>query len=336
MKTLFLATCAWAIATALQEDNFRGHLDLDDECSRGMDAEACSLNALQLSIREPAGNSSETDTQVVRILHLSDTHNLHNTIEPLFPLPPADILIHTGDFTNSGNDTEFASANQWLGKLQGRYKHIIAILGNHDWILPERIEAAKTSDFSYWKSRLSNAHLLFADSVLVMGLKIFGSSWKPGQNFAHPQGIDKVPNGIDILLTHGPAFGILDWCMENWGSSQPLLEDIQLAKPQVHLFGHDHEQRGLWTKQAAGYVGGAEYCGRDGKSYPTAAPPENYSVQLISNNAMMNQPRLEGHSHARIAGPARLIVATRREEMWHFTAQDYLDASVKEKISCVA
>ena len=70
----------------------------------------------------------------VRILHVSDTHMLHRSIEATFPLPPADILIHTGDFTDRGGRAEFDDFNVWLGELRPRYKHIVVILGNHEWM----------------------------------------------------------------------------------------------------------------------------------------------------------------------------------------------------------
>ena len=53
----------------------------------------------------------------VRILHISDTHALHRTIEDRFPMPSADILIHTGDFTNKGGNKEWEDFNDWLGKM---------------------------------------------------------------------------------------------------------------------------------------------------------------------------------------------------------------------------
>lgn len=74
----------------------------------------------------------------VRICHLSDTHGMHREIEDTFgPLPGADILIHTGDFTNSGRLVEYEDFNGWLGELRerGLYKAIVVIAGNHEWRL---------------------------------------------------------------------------------------------------------------------------------------------------------------------------------------------------------
>lgn len=281
--------------------------------------------------------ASNTTEATVRILHLSDTHNLHNTIELKFPLPEADIVIHTGDFAEFGSDDELASANQWLGKLSARYKHVIVILGNHDWgccqwPLGKSTVARKGPEF--WRAKFSNAHLLWSETITVMGLKIFGSSWKGDQHLSNQQGFGNIPSGLDILLTHGPAYGILDFCANGgpWGSSKFLLHDIMSAKPKVHLFGHDHEQRGVWQRQAhqGQYVGGIEYhVGRGSKAEAfktTGPPPFNYPVEVVSNNAMKNQPPLEWSKAGKIAGPPRIIIATKSHGEWHFHAEKYSGA----------
>ncbi|CAE8730859.1 unnamed protein product, partial [Polarella glacialis] len=280
-----------------------------------------------------AAATTNSSANVIRILHLSDTHMLHDTVESKFPLPPADILIHTGDFSNFGKDTELASANEWLGTLASRYKHIIVILGNHDWgccSWPVAQEAVTAKDSSFWRSKFSNAHLLWSESVTVMGLKIYGTSWKGDQTLSDEKGFGDIPSGTDILLTHGPAFGILDFCGNGpWGSSKELLGDILEAKPKVHLFGHDHEQRGLWQRKSPHepYVGGVEYhTSRGSSSKPfatTGPPPAQYAPEVVSNNAMLNQPAYEGGVPRHIAGPARLIVATKTNEEWHFSAERY-------------
>ena len=55
----------------------------------------------------------------MRILHISDTHGLHETIEERFPLPAADVLIHTGDFTDMGSVQEVKQFDGWLATLRG-------------------------------------------------------------------------------------------------------------------------------------------------------------------------------------------------------------------------
>jgi len=309
----------------------------DDECW-GVAGEGpqCGLRAVQLRTRKgPAGpevsNSTESSSTeepeqtVVRILHLSDTHNLHRDIENEFPFPPADILIHSGDFTNYGKSEEFADVNQWLGEIRPRFKHILWITGNHDWI--ENVKYRAAYNKSFWRERISNAQLLMSEEVNIMGLKIFGSPWKGFMSHSSPHGFGKIPSGLDILVTHGPPLGILDWCGSmRWGSSDELTEDVREVKPKVHLFGHDHEQRGYWKRDSVHepWHGGVEYMVNisSGKPFPTTPPPDDYPPQLISNNAMMNHPGHEGWSDPRIAGPARLIIATNVDGEWRFSTNE--------------
>ena len=63
----------------------------------------------------------------MKILHLSDTHGKHRE---LTDMPPADVLVHSGDFTLAGGDMEALDFIEWLCDLP--YKHKIFIAGNHD------------------------------------------------------------------------------------------------------------------------------------------------------------------------------------------------------------
>jgi hypothetical protein len=111
-----------------------------------------------------------------------------------------------------------------------------------------------------------------------------------------------------------------------WGSSQLLRQRIQHVRPKVHLFGHLHEQRGLWYRRHSGdgFEGGVEYERVEGEKWATfAPPPPEYPCLLISCNAMKNHPHIEESRSSRIAGPARLIVATQQDGSgtWEFAAQ---------------
>lgn len=52
------------------------------------------------------------------ILHISDTHGLHNQ---LTDLPAADVIVHSGDFTLGGSENEAIEFIQWFCDLP--YKH---------------------------------------------------------------------------------------------------------------------------------------------------------------------------------------------------------------------
>lgn len=271
----------------------------------------------------------EYDVEVVRILHISDTHGLHRQVEDLFPMPEADLLIHTGDFTDSGLREEFADFDAWLGELKERYPHRVVIFGNHEY--------KHKHDPSLNKRLISNATVLEHELVEILGLRIFGSAWVPGHKSGAPgdfgsvaHRFDEIPEKTDILLSHGSPYGIMDCCeMGNiqWGGSMALLREVHRARPRAHLFGHMHEQRGVWCHELGQpFQGGIEYELTKGAVHQTwAAPPVDYPCQLLSCNAMKNHPNIDrsvGKSfESRIAGGGRLILAERhvgKNDGWHF------------------
>jgi Icc-related predicted phosphoesterase len=55
-----------------------------------------------------------------------------------------------------------------------------------------------------------------------------------------------IPEDTDVLVTHGPPFGILDqnYNKEHVGC-ESLTEHVLRIKPQLHIFGHIHEDYGV-------------------------------------------------------------------------------------------
>ena len=285
------------------------------------------------------------------MLHLSDTHGKHRLIERRFPLPSADILIHTGDWSDRGTVEESQDFNAWLGEVKHKYKHIVVIAGNHEWSLLKKAQAqvveAAFDPKGFISGLLTNAsHVLDHEGVTLMGLNIFGSAWVPGAMGRNPdewdprakqaladqasqlplqarrrlfeaERFDLIPPGTDVLLTHGPPAMIFDrveGSNARWGSSEQLLRAILQKSPAAHLFGHLHEQRGVWHRPSrdAAWAGGVEYQRKPGEAFPTWPPPSlEYPCSFVSCNAMANHPGLEGAA-SHIAGPGRLIVATPR------------------------
>jgi Icc-related predicted phosphoesterase len=57
----------------------------------------------------------------------------------------------------------------------------------------------------------------------------------------------KIPDDVDILVTHGPPYGILD-CLPgnaNHAGCPQLLEAVARLKPKLHVFGHVHGAHGM-------------------------------------------------------------------------------------------
>jgi Icc-related predicted phosphoesterase len=58
-----------------------------------------------------------------------------------------------------------------------------------------------------------------------------------------------IPEGIDILITHGPAWGILDDVEGNRNvhlGCELLADKIKQIKPKIHICGHIHSGHGYY------------------------------------------------------------------------------------------
>lgn len=174
----------------------------------------------------------------MRLVILSDTHSLHRQVI----VPPGDVLIHAGDLTRHGGLDELRDLNAWLGELPHPHKLVIA--GNHDWDL--QWEPDET------RQLLSNATYLCDSSVAIGGLTFYGSPWTPSIGWAFSRGPmalqyhwAELPDGIDVLISHGPPLGALDQNRkgEHLGDGA-LAEAVLRIRPRIHCFGHIHEGYG--------------------------------------------------------------------------------------------
>ncbi|TPX38890.1 hypothetical protein SeMB42_g06560 [Synchytrium endobioticum] len=65
----------------------------------------------------------------IRFVAISDTHTQHGALE----MPDGDVLLHCGDFTYEGLESEITDFMAWITALPYKYK--IFIPGNHDLTL---------------------------------------------------------------------------------------------------------------------------------------------------------------------------------------------------------
>lgn len=206
----------------------------------------------------------------MKIIALSDTHTYHDNIT----LPEGDVLVHAGDFCLSGDQKEVIKFNKWLESLS--FKQIIIIPGNHDRIVETMILRGTDP-----KSFFSNATLLIDESIEVDGVKFYGSPWQPeffNWAFNLPRGTmlrekwKMIPDDTDVLITHGPPYGILDECpdmhdrskMANVGCKDLLDEVVNRVKPTAHIMGHIHECAGAIMQNGIHFIN-ASVCTRDYK-----------------------------------------------------------------------
>lgn len=168
----------------------------------------------------------------MRILHLSDTHNCHHQ---LHDLPEADVVVHSGDFCMVGSEQEAIDFLNWFCDLP--YKHKIFICGNHD----DCLYGANIEGLD------SNVHYLCNSAVEIDGVKFYGVPLFMADCITDNQtnNYANIPFNTDVLITHSPPFGILDFDDNiNYGSEE-LLELISTLNLKAHLFGHIHTQHGI-------------------------------------------------------------------------------------------
>jgi len=172
-----------------------------------------------------------------------------------FDIAPAEILIHAGDFCNAGTTTELREQIEWLATLPAEHKVVIA--GNHDMCLqrPGQREPMLALFEKHGITYLEDS------GCEVLGYKIWGSPYSPTygrwafmesdqelvERFA------RIPQGIDILIVHGPPYGLGDWVPrgEHVGS-RALVPHIARVKPRLTVHGHIHECAGRWRHPHGG------------------------------------------------------------------------------------
>ena len=175
----------------------------------------------------------------MKILHISDTHGCHRR---LHDLPPADIVVHSGDFTMNGSEQEALDFMNWFCDLPHSQK--IFICGNHDDCLYGATIDGLDCNVHY----LCNSGVEI-DNVKFYGVPMFMSDCIIDRQSRH---YANIPEDTDILITHAPPFGILDFDDNVHYGSEELLYRITAVHPRLHLFGHIHSQYG--TKKLNGTI----------------------------------------------------------------------------------
>lgn len=191
----------------------------------------------------------------MRLVALSDTHNEHSSVQ----VPDGDVLIFSGDFMTCGyKNNEVISFASWINSKP--HKHKIIVAGNHDRLM----ESYQSQCLSYFSKDV----IYLKDSGIVIdGVNFWGSPYQPwfyDWSFNVHRGApirkhwDKIPDNTDVLITHGPPYGVLDQMrpeVETWKSKLLIpptehlgCEELALAvnrvKPKIHIFGHIHGSYG--------------------------------------------------------------------------------------------
>lgn len=164
--------------------------------------------------------------------------------------------MHAGDISYRSSLPEIKDFLDWFGKQPYSYKIFIA--GNHDFFFERQKDTAIR--------QLLPAGVLYLkdEAVLIEGLKIWGSPYTPwffrwafNKRRGEPLAThwSHIPPDTDVLLTHGPVYGILDVLLnEQHSGDKDLLRKVMEIKPKVHVCGHIHEAYGSVKRQGIRFV----------------------------------------------------------------------------------
>ncbi len=180
---------------------------------------------------------------VLKFVVISDTHCRHREVK----LPKGDVLLHAGDISYKGQKSEVLDFLAWFEALP--FQNKIFIAGNHDFYFEKEKSQAIAAVIPPGVTYLQDSE------VIIDGIKIWGSPitpWFFDWAFNRKRGAAiqkhwaKIPTDANIILTHGPAYGLLDVVLnQQHAGCVNLLQAIETIKPEVHICGHIHEGYGF-------------------------------------------------------------------------------------------
>jgi calcineurin-like phosphoesterase family protein len=185
---------------------------------------------------------------MIRIIAISDTHGFHRFVD----IPEGDVFVHAGDITMDGEIETIADFVDWLAWLPHKYK--IVVPGNHDRCFD--ISQTKYDGSASARFDRPRVHLL-VDRTLTLEvgtekLKVYGAPWVPNlSSWAFwDRNYDKfeyAPRDIELLVTHGPPFGIRDDdAMDTHFGSPHIVRYLNRCPMlKAHIFGHVHQGYGM-------------------------------------------------------------------------------------------
>jgi len=197
----------------------------------------------------------------LRIVCISDLHGRHKKLSQLVnkKMPEGDVLVVAGDVTPRGEINMLGSFLKWFDKQP--YDHKILVAGNHDCCLDN-----EDRDIAILMLRESKIIYLEDSGVIIDGVVFYGSPWQPefmNWSFNLPRGealLEKwkmIPDKTDVLITHGPPWGILDesaYDAGHYGCKDLRQQIFNRIQPKAHIFGHFHLKQGVVEEQNIKFI----------------------------------------------------------------------------------
>lgn len=192
----------------------------------------------------------------MRICAISDMHGNYD-----FNIEPCDILCICGDIVPLNIQSYTKPTFKWLEETFIPWcqaqpcKEVLLVAGNHDRKL-EHHESKLRGLFIGTKIHyLLDETYEYIDEESGNTYKFHGTPWcHIFGNWAFmisdeqiAENLKKMPDDVDVLLTHDAPYGTSDICLQNvWWNKQehigckPLADTIREKKPKINLHGHLH------------------------------------------------------------------------------------------------
>lgn len=192
----------------------------------------------------------------LKIWHIGCTHMKHDQLE----IPNnIDIVLHSGDYTNNSiphiNEKEYEEFLHWVYTNLGHIPLKIFTPGNHSTF--EYTEPKRATQMA----QDVGIELLIDEHTVVDGIKIFASPYTPTfgrwsfmveRDKMRKRWDNLIDNDVDILLTHGPAKGILDLTRQYGDNTLTQVGDKALSNRikklknlKLHCFSHIHSTQSI-------------------------------------------------------------------------------------------
>ncbi|KAJ5458989.1 hypothetical protein N7530_010933 [Penicillium desertorum] len=194
----------------------------------------CLFLARKISAWRPT-NLPKLPENPVTVVCISNTYHQRPEI------PPGDILIHARDLTSDGSLAELQITLNWLQAQPHPIK--VAVAGRADRYLDKMKKGGRRWRYghrerAYWGDIIYLEH----QHVTVTArngrqLRIYGSPYSPmtvpslAFQYSHSDNIwDRVPDNMDILITHTPPYTHRD----SLRGCPYLLNHIWMDRPRLH------------------------------------------------------------------------------------------------------
>lgn len=193
----------------------------------------------------------------MKILHISDTHGNMWTPRHF----DADVVVHSGDFFPSFSRgvraIEEGKQRAWLLNEAKRIKRVVGdrplvfCAGNHDYLDPATILGAHGVNVKNITNGFAFVHVS-GESVRFDGFPYVNrldGEWNYEVNEPEMRArVDRLAMRLvadSVLVTHGPAYGVLDRVRGVNVGSKALGSLVVTLQPRAHLHGHIHEANGM-------------------------------------------------------------------------------------------